>query len=149
MALFVRNSLFCFDEYQYKNKMCSIDPNEFCYVCGVLVKKKSQHLMRKMNTKNLSEAYKKYFGFLPASLDKPWTPNSACNNCRTILNKIANGQECFFTFGKPMQWRNQSNHTTDCYFCLTEKAIGRRIEPVYPVVRSVTLPVPHSVPNRS
>lgn len=125
--------------------MCSIDPNEFCYVCGVLVKKKSQYLMRKMNTKNLSEAYKKYFGFRPASLDKPWTPNNACNNCRTILNKIGKGQECFFTFGKPVQWRNQINHTTDCYFCLTKKAIGRRIEPVYPVVSSATLPVPHSV----
>ena len=89
--------------------------------------------------KYLSEAYKKYFGFGPAPLDKPWTPNNACNNCRTILNKIGKGQECFFTFGKVMQWRNQINHKTDCYFCLTEKAIGRRIEAVYAVVSLIII----------
>lgn len=43
-----------------------------------------------------------------------------------------------------MLWREPSNHTTDCYFCLTEKSNGRGREPVYPNVESVTRPVPHS-----
>lgn len=40
--------------------MCSIDANKCCYQTK---KKKSQHLIRNINSKNLFEAHGKYFGF--------------------------------------------------------------------------------------
>lgn len=125
--------------------MCLISPDHFCYVCGLLVKErstKSKTPLRKM-TANLSEAYNTYFGFSVANLNKLWTPSSICGSCETTLSFIYYGKEKYFTFGIPMLWRESTNHTTDCYFCLTKEQRGR-IPAVYPNVSSVSKPVAHS-----
>lgn len=88
-----------------------------------------------------ARAYAKYFGFSVANLGKWWTPSSLCHTCYATLNHIANGDERYFSFGRPMLWREPTDHVTDCYFCLTNVSIE---EVVYPDVQSVTKPVPHS-----
>lgn len=42
---------------------------------------------------------------------------------RAILYKWSNGKKVYFNFSIPVLWREQSNHQTDCYFCLT-KVVG-------------------------
>jgi len=49
-------------------------------------------------------------------------------------------------FGVPMIWRESSNHTTDCYFCLTNVtgfSYKTRQSVKYPAVLSVSKPIPH------
>jgi hypothetical protein len=45
-----------------------------------------------------------------------------------------------------MIWRESSNHTTDCYFCLTNVtgfSYKTRASVKYPAVPSVSKPIPH------
>ena len=47
----------------------------------------------------------------------------------------------------PMVWREQADHTTNCYFCLTDiKGFSRKNKSKikYPDCRSAMKPVPHS-----
>ena len=49
-------------------------------------------------------------------------------------------------FAVPMVWREQSDHVTDCYFCMTSiKGFSRKnyTKIFYPVCRSAIKPVPH------
>ena len=49
-------------------------------------------------------------------------------------------------FAVPMVWREQSDHVTDCYFCMTNiKGFSRKNKSKisYPVCRSDIKPVPH------
>ena len=49
-------------------------------------------------------------------------------------------------FGIPMVWREQSDHVTDCYFCMTNiKGFSRKNKSKisYPVCRSAIKPIPH------
>ena len=49
-------------------------------------------------------------------------------------------------FALPMVWREQSDHVTDCYFCMTNiKRFSRKIKSkiFYPVCRSTIKPVLH------
>ena len=51
------------------------------------------------------------------------------------------------SFGVPMVWREQSNHTNDCYFCQSDiKGLGakNRKKGIYPEVPSALKPVLHS-----
>ena len=50
-------------------------------------------------------------------------------------------------FSDPMMWMEGKDHTTDCYFCLTNvKSCNRKNKHhvKYPAVLSITKPVPHS-----
>ena len=49
-------------------------------------------------------------------------------------------------FAVPMVWREQSDHVTDCYFCMTNiTGFSRKntSKNSYPVCRSAIKPVPH------
>ena len=50
-------------------------------------------------------------------------------------------------FAVPMVWREQTDHVTDCYFCMTAiRGFFRKNKSIisYPVCRSAIKPVPHS-----
>ena len=51
-------------------------------------------------------------------------------------------------FAVPMAWRETSNHTTDCYFCMASPVSGditkkKKWTIVYPNIPSALPPVPH------
>ena len=57
---------------------------------------------------------------------------------------MVNGSKCLLPV--PMVWREQSDHVTDCYFCMTNiKGFSQNLKSKisYPVCRSVIKPVPH------
>ena len=67
------------------------------------------------------------------------------------------GQKKSFSFGIPMIWREQANHSDDCYFCSVDvNGLNKRNKKVLlypnlksairPLLHSSELPVPHS-PN--
>ena len=64
-------------------------------------------------------AYKFYFGCEIRDQDKTWAPHISCNACNTQLLRWLGGKKKKMPFGVPMIWREQADHFTDCYFCLT------------------------------
>ena len=73
-------------------------------------------------------------------------PHISCNRCRTSLLFWLDGKRKQMLFAVPMVWREQSDHVTDCYFCMTNiKGFSwkNKSKILYPVCRSVIKPVPH------
>lgn len=125
------------------SRVCKLHPNRFCYVCGKIVQLNRGFPI----TKPLQEAYLHYFGFPVSNQDKNWVPHVICTNCRLVLSSWYSGKNRSLKFGKPMIWREPTNHVTDCYFCLT-KTFGfnskNKDSIKYADVPSVTKPVLHS-----
>lgn len=122
---------------------CVISPNSFCYICGEFTIKSQQ--------RNISDFVRKvYFAYFKLKLgdqDKPWAPHKVCRRCEEDLRLWFKGKKNAFRFGIPMIWREQKNHTTDCYFCsVNVKGFNsknkRNIS--YPNLDSAIRPVPHS-----
>nr|CAH7748141.1 unnamed protein product [Callosobruchus chinensis] len=122
---------------------CVISPNSFCYICGEFTIKSQQ--------RNISDFVRKvYFAYFKLKLgdqDKPWAPHKVCRRCEEDLRLWFKGKKNAFRFGIPMIWREQKNHTTDCYFCSVDvKGFNsknkRNIS--YPNLDSAIRPVPHS-----
>ena len=122
---------------------CVHSPDLFCYVCGHFTDKSH----RKTFTPFLKKAYELYFDSKVDS-GKSWAPQFICLTCacnlRGWLRKAKKNNH--LPFGVPMIWRESSNHTTDCYFCLaniTGFSYKARASVKYPDVQSVSKPVPH------
>nr|CAH7720491.1 unnamed protein product [Callosobruchus chinensis] len=101
--------------------------------------------------RNISDFVRKvYFAYFKLKLgdqDKPWAPHKVCRRCEEDLRLWFKGKKNAFRFGIPMIWREQKNHTTDCYFCSVDvKGFNsknkRNIS--YPNLDSAIRPVPHS-----
>ena len=64
------------------------------------------------------------------------------------LNEWMHGKRPFgMPFAVPMVWREQKDHSSDCYFCLTNTkgySVKTRFKIKYPDVPSAHRPVPHS-----
>ena len=123
---------------------CKTSPDSFCYVCGNACGTKKKRKQFPMNSSRMLEGYLRAFGFAATNLEKPWTPSSICGTCKRILNIKSSGQQKNFPFAKPMLWREQSNHDTDCYFCLFQPFNTGKNTQFYPDVQSVTKPELHS-----
>ena len=123
---------------------CTNHPDSFCYVCGLFTPKS----MRKNVTKHFEKVYKAYFDCPLGDQDKSWAPHSVCNSCMSHLYDWYNGKRpSGLKFGVPMVWREQSNHTSDCYFCQSNiKGLGikNRAKGSYPDVISALKPIIHS-----
>ena len=68
--------------------------------------------------------------------------------CRTSLLFWLDGKRKQMLFAVPMVWREQSDHVTDCYFCMTNiKGFSRKNKSKmsYPVCRLANKPVPHDL----
>lgn len=122
-------------------KTCKVSADRFCYVCGqYIVGQKGKNI-----TFAMQNAYMHYFGFSVSGTEKPWVPNVFCNACRIKLYRWSLGVKTYFPFSSPMLWREPQDHTTDCYFCLSN-VVGITSKHVkslkYPDVSSVTKPIP-------
>lgn len=122
---------------------CTNSPDLFCYVCGYLTHKSH----RKTFTPLLKKAYELYFDSKVDS-GKSWAPQFICLTCacnlRGWIRKAKKNNH--LAFGVPMIWRESSNHTTDCYFCLANVkgfSSKTRASVKYPDVPSVSKPIPH------
>jgi len=79
--------------------------------------------------------------------EKKWAPHIVCKSCVIRLGGWINRKGMAMPFAVPMVWMEPSNHTSDCYFCLTPPvAIGmnrkkQRID--YPNIPSAIRNVPH------
>lgn len=96
-------------------RTCLNSPDSFCYICGELTLKKN----RRSITERVKKLYHLYFDCKIGDQDKPWSPHICCINCSSSLSKWFNRSGPGLSFGVPMVWREQRDHLTDCYFCLT------------------------------
>ena len=93
------------------------------------------------------KSYFYYFKVHIGDQDKKWAPHIACNSCVNQLNEWLRGKRpSGMPFAVPMVWREQKDHTTDCYFCLTTikgYSLKTRHKIIYPNVDSAISPVPN------
>ncbi len=125
------------------NYSCRNNPNRFCYICGQIVLPQR----RAEITDFVKKTYHAYFGFKIGHHLKPFAPQICCKTCVENLRDWSNKKRKSMPFGTPMMWREGKDHTTDCYFCLTNlKGFNRKNKHhvKYPDVPSVTKPLPHS-----
>ena len=124
-------------------RKCKNSSDIFCYICGQFT---TADQRREINT-FIKRCYLKYFGCKLGDQDKPWAPHIACKTCVETLRHWINGKRNSMPFGVPMIWREPTNHTDDCYFCMT-KVLGfskkNKHKIVYPSPPSAIRPVPHS-----
>ena len=101
---------------------CVYHPDNFCYVCGEYTP--LAHRV-KLNSR-ISFAYKHYFACQLGDQDKKWAPHICCNRCRTNLLFWLDGKRKQMPFAVTMVWHDQSDHVTDCYFCMTNRGFSRK-----------------------
>ncbi|KAL4715739.1 hypothetical protein ACJJTC_006318 [Scirpophaga incertulas] len=92
---------------------CVISLDNICYICDEYTVKSQQ--------RNISHfvkmVYFAYFKLILGDPDKAWAPHKVCRRCEEDLRLWFKSKKTAFRFGIPMIWREQKNHTTDCYFC--------------------------------
>ena len=84
-------------------------------------------------------AYKHYFACQIGDQDKKWAAHICCNRCRTSLLFWLDGKQKQMPFAVSIVWREQSDHVTDCYFCMTairEFSRKNKSKISYPVCKS-------------
>jgi len=95
----------------------------------------------------MCEAYKAYFGVQVGYQDKPWVPHYSCENCKRTLEGWFRGERRAMKFAIPRIWREPTDHSTNCYFCMADpskRRSGKNAHPVaYPDIPSSIAPVPH------
>ena len=121
---------------------CVNPPNSFCYVCGELTFKSQRREFNPL----IKKCYQLYFGCKVGDQDKHWAPHFICITCVRRITGWSKGDR-HMNFAVPMIWREPTNHSTDCYFCLTNiKGITAKSKHTvqYPNLSSAMRPVPHS-----
>lgn len=112
-------TLLCIASFQFlssnMSRKCLNSSDSFCYICGEYTLKSSRATM----TPLVKKAYKLYFGCKIGDQDKTWAPHICCVHCAVNLRAWLNGNRPSMPFAVPMIWREQKDHVTDCYFCLT------------------------------
>lgn len=126
-------------------RKCVNSVDSFCYICGEITFLAQK---RKM-TPIVKTAYEHYFGVKVGDQDKSWAPHICCNSCSVILREWLKNKNRAMAFAVPMVWREPTNHTDDCYFCLTPPikqglSMKKRGTVKYPNLPSALRPVPHS-----
>ena len=126
-----------------KRRSCKNDTDTFRYICGELTLLK----YRRNLTDKIKRLYYAYFGCAVGDQGKVWSPHYCCLDCSGELSRWFLGKKVDMGFAVPMIWREQKDHITDCYFCLTKtKGYNQRNRKkiLYPNLSSAICPVLHS-----
>ena len=102
---------------------------------------------RRNLSNKIKSLYYAYFGCAVGDQDKDWAPHFCCLDCSNKLGKWFAGKNVSLGFAVPMVWREQKDHTTDCYFCLTQiQGYSQKTKKniAYPNLPFAIRPVPHS-----
>jgi len=123
---------------------CVNSADRFCYVCGEV----TLASQRCSITPLIKKAYRLYFGCKLGDQDKKWAQHIVCKSRATRLGGWINRKGIAMLFAVPVVWREPSNHSSDCYFCLappvTSGMNGKRKQTIdYLNIPSVIRPVPH------
>lgn len=124
------------------SRRCRNSSDTFCYICGEFTLKSQKRSM----TAIIKKGYELYFGCKIGDQDKVWAPHICCSSCATSLRAWLAGKRPSMPFAIPMIWREQNNHVTDCYFCMTNVtgfSSKNRKSIEYPNLASAMRPVPH------
>ncbi|KAM5148072.1 uncharacterized protein ACMZJ9_011728 [Mantella aurantiaca] len=136
---------------QMASRGCLRSADAFCYVCGHFIKTRARKYSVKACRK-MCEAYKAYFGMPVGDQDKSWAPHVTCEYCKkTLEGKLNNcwyrGEKRAMKFAIPRIWREPTDHSNNCYFCMvepTKRRTGKNApQIVYPDLPSSIAPVPH------
>ena len=65
------------------------------------------------------KCYELYFRCKVGDQDKNWAPHICCSTCVKRLTDWAKGSR-HINFAIPMVWREPQDHSSDCYFCITQ-----------------------------
>ena len=140
------------------SRSCVNDPNSFCFVCGEYTFKQN----RRDIDANISKWYYSYFRMKLGDQDKPWAPHIVCQRCKNDMFKWSKNQKKSLRFGIPMIWREPTNHSEDCYFCLVDvygynhknrnkivypSSLITAIRPVTHSISGVPVPAPYVEPD--
>ncbi|XP_058889662.1 uncharacterized protein LOC131739473 [Acipenser ruthenus] len=129
---------------------CKHPADAFCYVCGQFIKTRAKKYSVEASAK-MCEAYKAYFGMPVGDQDKPWAPHFTCEHCKKTLEGWYRGEKRAMKFAIPRIWREPTDHSSNCYFCMvdpskqTELSVGRNNVKWEPLVdpRKVLMPPLH------
>ena len=118
--------------------------DNFRYICGEV----TFVTQRKAIIAIVKKAYHLNFGCKIGDQDKYWALHICCRKCATNFSQWLNDKRHTMPFAFPMVWREPSNHTTDCYFCMAPPVSGgitkkKKWTIVYPNIPSALRTVPH------
>ena len=131
---------------------CVDSADNFCYICSEVTFARQ----RKAITAIVRKVHHVYFRCKIGDQDKSWAPHICCRKCATNLSQCLNGKRHAMPLAIPMVWREPSNHTTDCCFCMAPPVSGgimkkKKWTVVYPNIPSALHAVLHgegiSIPN--
>ena len=101
-----------------QRRKCYNNPNKFCYICGrFMFKGDERSITPRVKTLNYA-----YFKMKLGDEDKIFAPHKICAKCLSNLSLWSVGKLKRMAFSTPMSWRDQKDHVSDCYFCLTHTA---------------------------
>ena len=125
------------------HRKCLNNPDSFCYICGRF----TIPSQRANISVFVKEAYFAYFKVKLGDQGKPWVPHKVCKQCVESLRMSTKETREKMPFWILMVWREQKDHSTDCYFYSVRtsgfnKKNKSKIE--YPNTPSAIRPMPHS-----
>lgn len=125
-----------------QRRKCCNHPDIFCYICGNFTLKDQR---RNINI-FVKKMYLAYFKVPLGDQDKSWAPHKVCKTCVETLRSWSQGKNAKLKFGVPMAWREPTNHSDNCYFCLVNvKGFNKKNKQhlQYPDIPSAIRPVAH------
>jgi len=103
------------------SRCCVNSADLFCCVCVWGSDVRSQ---RRSIKPPIKKAYHLYFGCKLGDQYKKRAPHIVCKSCAIRLGGWISRKGMAMPFAIKMMWREPSNHSSDCYFCLTLPVAG-------------------------
>ncbi|XP_076374218.1 uncharacterized protein LOC143258688 [Tachypleus tridentatus] len=95
----------------------------------------------------MCEARKAYFGMPIGDQNKSWVPHFTCEHCKKSLEGRYREGKRAMKFAIPRIWREPTDHSSNCYFCMVDslkRRAGKNAYAImYPDLPSSIAPVLH------